>query len=357
MGSLLSGAEFLPEGVLNKFYSIKPFALTHKQRFLKEQCESSCDEAPHSTACEPHAREHRANTGNNSSHNHSSGFSSSTFCNSSFANRGREVLAALQSKNTRANCSNSSESTCSKLRVSITDTTTHGEGLQAHTVYIIFVKDESSGLEWHTHRRYSQFERLNNQIVLLHPDAVLPKKELFSRHRGVVELRIQALNEYLQQLLRAPQIRNHEALRSFLEVSPLQRGACAFSRAFGADCILRCGFLRAKQWNGPPKDVVSILDCALGWVDAYTVVQPGPVIHFLHGPESDPLRHASTIAAACAANIAANMLDREHLEQIARNANRIHVTLHVLKMSNIANYTYRQHPIWRLGEGASQPIT
>jgi hypothetical protein len=66
-------------------------------------------------------------------------------------------------------------------------------------------------------------------------------------------------------------------------------GACAFSRAFGADCILRCGFLRAKQWNGPPKDVVSILDCALGWVDAYTVVQPGPVIHCLHGPESDPL--------------------------------------------------------------------
>jgi PX domain len=222
--SLISGAEFLPERVLNKFYSNKPFALTHRQKFLKEQCESSSDEAPHSTACEPHdAREQRANTGNNSSHCNSSGFSSSTFSNSSFANRGREILAALQSKNTRANCS-SSESTCSKLRVSITDTTTHGEGLQAHTVYIILVKDEASGLEWHTHRRYSQFERLHNQIALLHPDAVLPKKELFSRHRGVVELRIQALNEYLQQLLRAPQIRNHEALRSFLEVSPLQRG-------------------------------------------------------------------------------------------------------------------------------------
>jgi hypothetical protein len=216
MGSFISGAEFLPEGVLNKFYSIRPPALTHKQRFLKEFYE--WDQAPHSTACEP-AREHRASTGNNSS----SSCDSSGFSGSSLVSRGREVLAALQSKNTRAN-SSSNESAHSKLRVSITDTTTHGEGLQAHTVYIILVKDEASGLEWHTHRRYSQFERLHNQIVLLHPDAVLPKKELFSRHKGVVELRIQALNEYLQQLLRAPQIRNHEALRSFLEVSPLQRG-------------------------------------------------------------------------------------------------------------------------------------
>lgn len=61
----------------------------------------------------------------------------------------------------------------------------------------------------------------------------------------------------------------HRAMTSFLELDPALRGLGAYARQHGPECVMKEGRLRVKEWKGPHKPVINMLEAGLrviGWV-------------------------------------------------------------------------------------------
>lgn len=118
-----------------------------------------------------------------------------------------------------------------KSRVSIQSYISGNDGGQEFILYIIEVQKLSPGdvvsAGWIVARRFSQFFTLHQYLKLRYPEQVSPLKfpkrtttmsVLKIQQRQMVELRKAALQEYLQKLIKIPEVCSNKAFRSFLSL-------------------------------------------------------------------------------------------------------------------------------------------
>ncbi|RLV91866.1 Sorting nexin-12 [Spathaspora sp. JA1] len=115
-----------------------------------------------------------------------------------------------------------------KSRVCIQSYISSNENNKEFILYIIEVQKFSNDdpnittAGWVVARRFSQFYRLYEYLKLKYPSLVsnikFPKRSIlkFQQHQQLVDIRQRALENYLQQLIKIPEICSNKAFRSFL---------------------------------------------------------------------------------------------------------------------------------------------
>ncbi|EGW34455.1 uncharacterized protein SPAPADRAFT_149358 [Spathaspora passalidarum NRRL Y-27907] len=113
-----------------------------------------------------------------------------------------------------------------KSRVCIQSYISSNENNKEFTLYIIEVQKYSNDdpnittAGWVVARRFSQFYRLHEYLKLKYPSVAhikFPKRSMLKfQHQQLIEIRQKALERYLQELIKIPEICSNKAFRSFL---------------------------------------------------------------------------------------------------------------------------------------------
>ncbi|CAL1295584.1 unnamed protein product [Larinioides sclopetarius] len=92
------------------------------------------------------------------------------------------------------------------------------ENVQGHTVYIMKVQRGSLETSWQVTRRYSDFDALNNMLLISGIDIPLPPKKMFGKlEREFVAERQQALQVYINFVLSHPFLCSSVHVKKFLD--------------------------------------------------------------------------------------------------------------------------------------------
>nr|6EDX_A Chain A, Serine/threonine-protein kinase Sgk3 [Homo sapiens] len=104
--------------------------------------------------------------------------------------------------------------------VSIPSSDEHREKKKRFTVYKVLVSVGRS--EWFVFRRYAEFDKLYNTLKKQFPAMALkiPAKRIFGDNfdPDFIKQRRAGLNEFIQNLVRYPELYNHPDVRAFLQM-------------------------------------------------------------------------------------------------------------------------------------------
>lgn len=104
--------------------------------------------------------------------------------------------------------------------VSIPSSDEHREKKKRFTVYKVLVSVGRS--EWFVFRRYAEFDKLYNSLKKQFPAMALkiPAKRIFGDNfdPDFIKQRRAGLNEFIQNLVRYPELYNHPDVRAFLQM-------------------------------------------------------------------------------------------------------------------------------------------